>query len=200
MDVIEEVLRIYGYNNVEILPEVRSSLSYTKKPDPDKVRNVVSDYLSAKGFNEIMNNSLTRSTYYGQTLGFPAENCVKILNPISRDLDVMRQNLLFGCLESIIYNINRKSTDLKLYEFGTVYLKTSGIDDPVKGYHEESHLAIALTGKALPENWNSRPDTVDWFELKGYIQAIFRKLAIGSLHGNKRNKDCSKTLSGECFL
>jgi len=199
VDVIEEILRIYGYNNVEILPEVRSSLSYTKKPDPDKVRNVVSDYLSARGFNEIMNNSLTRSTYYGKTPGFLIENCVGIINPISRDLDVMRQNLLFGCLESIIYNLNRKSGDLKFYEFGTVYQKTSGTDDPVKGYHEESHLAIAITGKSLAENWNSPKHHVDWFELKGYIQAIFRKLAIDSFSTNAGKRIIQKPLSSAIY-
>jgi phenylalanyl-tRNA synthetase beta chain len=178
VDVIEEVLRIYGYNNVEILPELRSSMSFTKKPDPDKVRNIVSDYLSANGFNEIMNNSLTRSFYYGQNSDIPAESCVKILNPISRDLDVMRQNLLFGCLESLIYNLNRKSADLRLYEFGTVYSLASDINDPVKGYHEETHLGITLTGRSVAENWNAGDGAVNWFELKGFIQAILLKLGI----------------------
>ena len=178
VDVIEEVLRIYGYNNVEILPEVRSSMSFTKKPDPDKVRNIVSDYLSANMFNEIMNNSLTRSLYYEENPDLPSEACVKILNPISRDLDVMRQSLLFGCLESLIYNMNRKSADLKLYEFGTVYRKEEGSADPIKGYHEETHMAITLTGRSYAENWNSGDAAVNWFELKGFIQAILLRLGI----------------------
>lgn len=178
VDVIEEVLRIYGYNNIEIRPEVRSSLSYTKKPDPDKVRNIVSDFLSSNGFNEIMNNSLTRSVYYENNADFNLDNCVRILNPISRDLDVMRQTLIFGCLESVVYNINRKSSDIKVYEFGRVYSKVSGNDDPVNGYHEENHLSLMLTGRRLPENWNSGSDVVDWFELKGYSEAIFNKLGI----------------------
>ncbi|MCX6284050.1 MAG: phenylalanine--tRNA ligase subunit beta, partial [Bacteroidetes bacterium] len=199
VDVIEEVLRIYGYNNVEILPEVRSSMSFTKKPDPDKVRNIVSDYLSANGFNEIMNNSLSRSLYYEQTPDFPAALCVKILNPISRDLDVMRQNLLFGCLESMIYNMNRKSADLKFYEFGTVYQIAAGTDDPVKGYHEESHLAMALTGKSAAENWNSGSESVNWFELSGYLQAIFRKLGIDPLAGNNVQSITQKTFRGNTF-
>ncbi|MCX6287088.1 MAG: phenylalanine--tRNA ligase subunit beta [Bacteroidetes bacterium] len=199
VDIIEEVLRIYGYNNVEILPEVRSSLSYTKRPDPDKVMNIVSDYFSANGFNEIMNNSLTCSLYYEQNPDFPAERCVRILNPISRDLDVMRQNLLFGCLESVIYNFNRKSADLKFYEFGTVYQKAMGTDDPVKGYHEESHIAITITGKSAAENWNSGTDSVNWFELTGYIQALFHKLGINLSEGNTGRKIFQKTFSGHTF-
>jgi len=200
VDVIEEVLRIYGYNNVEILPGVRSSLSYTKKPDSDKVRNIVSDYLSANGFNEIMNNSLTRSLYYEQNPDLPAEGCVKILNPISRDLDVMRQSLLFGCLESLIYNLNRKSADLKLYEFGTVYRKAEGSDDPVKGYHEETHMAMVLTGRSSAENWNSGAGSVNWFELKGYIQAIFRKLGIALAPVTAISSVTQKAFSGHTFV
>jgi len=137
--------------------------------------------MSAVGFSEIMNNSLTRSVYYDQNTDFPADCCVKILNPISRDLDAMRQNLLYGCLESLIYNINRKSADLKFYEFGTVYQKTGLKDDPIKGYHEETHLAIMITGRSSAENWNSGPGQADWFELKGYIEAIFSKLGIDIL-------------------
>jgi len=200
VDVIEEVLRIYGYNNIEILPEVRSSLSYTKKPDPDKVRNLVSDYLSANGFNEIINNSLSRSLYYEQNTGFSAGDCVKILNPISRDLDVMRQTLLFGCLESTIYNINRKSSDLKLYEFGTVYMKSLDSDNPVKGYHEESHLAMLLTGNTLAGNWNAGVASVNWFELKGYIQAIFLKLGIELSPGKQGSKIIEIPYSGNTLL
>ncbi|MCX6280985.1 MAG: phenylalanine--tRNA ligase subunit beta [Bacteroidetes bacterium] len=199
VDVIEEILRIYGYNNVEILPEVRSSMSFTRRPDPDKVRNVVSDYLSANGFNEIMNNSLTRSVYYGLTEDFPIQQCVKILNPISRDLDVMRQNLLYGCLESMIYNLNRKSADLKFYEFGTVYLKASGQDDPVKGYHEESHLSMAITGRSAAENWNSGSGSVNWFDLSGYIQAVFSKLGIGDKAGIPGRRIIRKKYSGTVF-
>ena len=199
VDVIEEVLRIYGYNNVEILPAVRSSLSYTHKPDPDKIQNVVSDYLSANGFNEIMNNSLSRSVYYDQNPELTAEACVKILNPISRDLDVMRQSLLFGCLESVINNLNRKSADLKFYEFGTVYCKAEGSDDPVKGYHEETHMAMVLTGRSSYENWNSGSGDVNWYELKGYLQSMFRKLGIipDSVSPGSRisQKPCSGSVS-----
>jgi len=196
VDVIEEVLRIYGYNNIDILPEVRSSLSYTKKPDPDKVQNTVSDYLSANGFNEIMNNSLSRSVYYDHNPELPVEACVRILNPISRDLDVMRQTLLFGCLESVINNMNRKSANLKLYEFGTVYRIFSGSEDPVKGYHEETRMAIVLTGRSSAENWNSGTGDANWFELKGYLQAIFRKLGIIPASDRPGSRISQKPFSG----
>ena len=195
VDVIEEVLRIYGYNNIEILPEVRSSLSYTHKPDPDKVQNVVSDYLSANGFNEIMNNSLTRSVYYDQNPELPLEACVKILNPISRDLDVMRQSLLFGCLESVINNLNRRLADLKLYEFGTVYRKAEGSDDPVKGYHEETHMAMVLTGRSSAENWNAGTGEVNWFALKGFLQSMFSKLGIIQVSFNPGSRIIQKPFS-----
>ena len=177
-DVVEEILRVYGYNNVEIQDEVRASLSYTTIPDPEKVQNLVSDYLAANGFHEIMNNSLTRSTYYTGNPDYPAEHCVKMMNPISRDLDVMRQALLYGVLESLVYNLNRKKADLKMFEFGRVYSTQSTKADPLQGYHEENHLAIMITGRSRPESWNSPENLVDFFELKGFLGAIFMKLAI----------------------
>jgi len=199
VDVIEEVLRVYGYNNIEILPEVRTSMSFTKKPDPDRVRNVVSDYLSSNGFNEIMNNSLSRSGYYTQDPELKPELCVKVLNPISRDLDVMRQSLLFGCLESVIYNVNRKLADLKLYEFGTVYRLSSGAGDPVNGYHEENHFSMVLTGNSTEENWNTKPMLADWFELKAFIQAIFSRLGIDLFDAKSARKLVQEPLAGYVF-
>jgi len=177
-DVIEEILRVYGYNNIELNDEIRSSLSYTTTKDPGKVQNVVSEYLAANGFCEIMNNSLTKSTLYQGNPDFPVENCVKMMNPISRDLDVMRQTLLFGALESIAYNQNRKTPDLKMFEFGKVYSVTGDKNDPVPGYHEEKHLAVVMTGRSQPENWNTPEKQVDLFELIGYLRTIFKKLAV----------------------
>jgi phenylalanyl-tRNA synthetase beta chain len=178
-DLIEEVLRIYGYNNVEILPEIRASLSYSTKPDTEKIQDTISGYLSSMGFHEIMNNSLSKSTDYEGNKDFPVGNPVKILNPLSRDLDTMRQTLLYGGLETIIYNQNRKIQDLKLFEFGTVYSLGSGLStDPLPGYHEEKHLALFLTGRVEPENWNSRDQQVGFFDLKGIVEAIFTKLGI----------------------
>ena len=177
-DVIEEILRVYGYNNIELRDEIRTSISYTTNPDPEKVQNLVSDYLAANGFNEIMNNSLTRSVYYSGNPGFPAEHAVKMMNPISRDLDVMRQTLLYGALESIVYNQNRKISDLKMFEFGRVYSTVTSKNDPLPGYHEEKHLALIMTGRAQPENWNASGQQVDFYHLKGILEGVFDKLCI----------------------
>jgi len=176
-DLIEEVLRIFGYNNVEIPSEIQASLSYTTKPDPEKIQNIISDYLSANGFHEILNNSLSKSIYYEGNKDFPAESSVKILNPLSRDLDTMRRTLLYGGLETIIYNQNRKIQDLKLYEFGSVYSLGSGLTtDPLPGYHEEKHLVLFLTGRREQENWNSQDQQVDFFDLKGTVDVILNRL------------------------
>ena len=181
-DVIEEIMRVYGYNNIETLDEVRSSLSYTISPDPEKIQNMVANWLAANGFNEIMNNSLTRSAYYADNADFPLQQCVKMLNPTSRDLDVMRQTLLYGVLESSVFNQNRKNGDLKMFEFGRVYSAVSEKNDPVRGYHEENHLAMMITGRSQPENWNIGDKPVDFFELKGMMEAIFKKLAVKQDH------------------
>ena len=177
-DVVEEILRVYGYNNIEINNEVRSSLSFTPGIDPERVQNLISDYLAANGFHEIISNSLTRSTYYHGNPDFPPDQCVKMLNPISRELDVMRQTLLFGALENIVYNQNRKIPDLKIFEFGRVYSVVEDKTDPVPGYHEEKHLALLITGRSKPENWNTSDTQVDFFELKGYLETICKKMSV----------------------
>jgi len=172
-DVIEEVLRIYGYNNIEIPNEVKSSLSSLPRPDPDRIRNVIAEMFSANGFFEIMNNSLTRSTYYDENPAFPAEDCVKILNPTSRDLDVMRQTLLYGGLEAIVYNQNRKAFDLKFFEMGTIYSKAARVtEDYLSGYREQQQLALFLTGRSIPGNWNASDTPVDLYQMKGYLHAM----------------------------
>ena len=133
--------------------------------------------------------------YYDQNPELPLEACVKILNPISRDLDVMRQSLLFGCLESVINNLNRRLADLKLYEFGTVYRKVESSDDPVIGYHEETHMALALTGRSSAENWNSGAGEVNWFALKGFLQSMFSKLGITQVSVNPGSRISQKPFS-----
>lgn len=178
-DVIEEVLRIYGYNNIEIPDQVRTSLNVQHRPDKEKLRNVVSGYLSSAGFYETMNNSLTPSAWYDGEVIYPPESLVKMLNPLSRDLDVLRQTLLFGGLDSILYNQNRKISDLKLYEFGTVYsLADKRAAEPLQGYHEETRLALFMTGKKTEENWNAPAKEADFFELKGHIAAILKLVNI----------------------
>ncbi|MGE5424705.1 MAG: phenylalanine--tRNA ligase subunit beta [Syntrophothermus sp.] len=180
VDVIEEILRIYGYNHIQFSDNIRSPLNIAAKPDPEKVQNLVSELLVSNGFNEIMNNSLTKSSYYENNEAFPAENCVKILNPLSRDLDVMRQTLLYGGLETLEYNQNRKAADQKLFEFGNVYRKlTMPVGQkPLDAYPEEKHLAIFLTGKKFPENWNNPDAKVDFYFLKAYVQNILTRLGL----------------------
>ena len=173
-DVIEEILRIYGYNNVEFSSAIHSSISYSPKPDPEKIKNGISDYLCSNGFNEIMNNSLTRSVYYEKNTVFPIEHNVKILNPLSKDLDVLRQTLLYGGLESLVYNQNRKISDCKLFEFGNCYFLHNEDDNSpgLNKYVEHNHLSVFLTGRIQPENWNALSMKADIYDLKGFIDNI----------------------------
>ncbi|HSN50248.1 MAG TPA: phenylalanine--tRNA ligase subunit beta, partial [Bacteroidales bacterium] len=180
-DVIEEVLRIYGYNNLVFSDNIKSPLNIGAKPDAEKLQNVIAGYLTSVGFNEIMNNSLTRSAYYEGNQVFPPENLVRMLNPLSRDLDVMRQSLIYGGLEVICYNQNRKVQDQKLYEFGNCYAKIPVKEhstSPLDAYREEKHLALFLTGKATAENWNNPEAKLDFFHLKAYVQNILNRIGI----------------------
>jgi len=166
VDVIEEILRIYGYNNIYIPTQVRASLSASPRPEKDTVQNMLSDILTANGFNEILSNSLTKSTYSSDL-----DAAVKILNPLSNDLDVLRQTLLFSGLEAIAYNQNRKATDLKLYEFGKVY---SVKDDK---YNETQRFAMWLTG-ATAEQWNQKPTAVSFYNIKAIVDSLISRLNI----------------------
>jgi len=178
-DVIEEILRIYGYNNIDFNDEMHSMLPYSHKPDREKVVNVVSDFLSSCGFNEIMSNSLTKMSYYQQSESFPAVRCVHILNPLSQDLGCMRQTLLFGGLEAVIYNANRKNPDLKLYEFGNCYFaEAPHKGQELKGYTENQHLALFITGDKTTDNWNTPVYLSTFFSLKAFSENIFKRLGI----------------------
>ncbi len=165
---------------MEISDRLHASLSYTRKPDPDRIQNQIADFLAAHGFHEVMNNSLTRSAWYEGSADFPPGRLVKMLNPISRDLDVLRQTLFFGILESIVFNMNRKEPDLKLFEFGKVYSLAGkpSTGDPVGGYHEEMHFAMAVTGRRDPESWNSADQPSGFYDLKGFLGGVFEKLGI----------------------
>ncbi len=178
-DVVEEVLRIYGYNKVDIPGKMHASIVISPKPDKELLQNTVSDMLSARGFNEIMNNSLTKAAYY-EGHGFDARRSVPIQNPLSQDLNVMRQTLLFGGLESIAYNQNRKIQDMKLYEFGNVYEKIPGKDhsEPLAAYRECMLLALFITGKRQPESWHEPGSELDFFDLKNTVYAVLRRLGI----------------------
>lgn len=184
-DVVEEIMRIYGYNNIEISDRVSSCLSYGAKPNPRRMQNVVSDYLSDNGFYEIMNNSLTKSEYYENNNDFPITQAVRILNPLSKELNVMRQTLLFGGMESIVRNINYKLNNLKMYEFGNVYKLNpdyqptdDGSVDVKKKYNEEKHLSIFLTGAQVPENWKLGEQASDFYCLKAYVVNILRRMRV----------------------
>ena len=179
-DLVEEILRIYGYNNVEISESVKSCLNQTHKPNPDKVQNLVSDYLAANGFNEVMNNSLTKLSYYENNADFPAEVSVPVLNALSKDLGQMRQTLLYGLLECAEYNINRKFSDLNLFEFGNCYKKkTETFEDEniTKRYDQTKHLAILTCGKTK-ESWQAKQQDTDFYYLKNIVANIFTQLRI----------------------
>lgn len=181
VDVIEDILRIYGYNNVEIGEKLSSTLSYSSKPDSHRLQNMIAEQLTAQGFNEILNNSLTKGGYYEGLISFPAENSVKILNPLSSDLNVMRQTLLFGGLESIAYNINRKNADLKLYEFGNCYqyhAENKKEDETLAAYNEEFHLGIWLTGQKQAPSWTVAEAQTSVYELKAYVENILARVGV----------------------
>ncbi|MEE1252218.1 MAG: phenylalanine--tRNA ligase subunit beta, partial [Bacteroidales bacterium] len=179
-DLIEEILRIYGYNNVEISSSMKNCISSSAKPNPEKIQAFVSDMLAAKGFNETMNNSLTKISYYENNQDFPQEKSVLVLNALSKDLGQMRQTLLYGQLETISYNINRKTSDLKLFEFGNCYEKNiEGFEaeDITKRYTEHKHLAMLTTGKSI-ESWQAKRVDEDFYYLKNILLNIFSELRV----------------------
>src|SRR6056297_1534732 len=178
-DVIEEILRIYGYNNIEITEHVNSSISYSQKPDKEKIQNLISETLTANGFHEIMCNSLTKADYYSDLETYPADNSVTIYNPLSNDLNVMRQTLLFGGLESIAHNINRRNPDLKLYEFGNCYSKKkTESENPLKKFNENRQTALFITGNKTPESWISNQEPTSFFHLKSFVENILNKVGV----------------------
>lgn len=182
-DVVEDVLRIYGYNNVEISDSVRSALSSKSFEDEDnKLRNLISEQLCGEGFNEILNNSLTVEAYYSELQEYPADHCVRLLNPLSNDLNVMRQTLLFGGLESLSHNINRKMADLAMYEFGNVYFFNPSTEATAENvlapYSEASRLALWLTGALRPGNWARAEQEATVYDLKAAVANIFARLGI----------------------
>lgn len=181
-DVIEDILRIYGYNNVEIPTTLNSSL--TTKGDADKsnkLQNLVAEQLVGCGFNEILNNSLTRAGYYDGLETYPSKNLVMLMNPLSADLNGMRQTLLFGGLESIAHNANRRNADLKFFEFGNCYYFDAEKKNPEKvlaAYSEDYHLGIWVTGKRVENSWAHPNENTSVYELKAYVENIFKRLGL----------------------
>ncbi len=184
-DVIEDVLRIYGYNNIEMSDELHACLSFKTPVDAaDDLRRTIADQLTGAGWNEILNNSLTAEGYYANLSEFPAAHCIKLLNPLSQELNVLRQTLLFGGLESLAHNINRKSPDLALYEFGNVYFlnpdKSSDAEHPLAPYSEAPRLGLWLTGATRDGNWLRPREESGFFDLKAAVANVLARVGISA--------------------
>lgn len=195
-DIVEEVLRIYGYNNVEIPTTLKSSLTVKGETDrSNKLQHIIAEQLTAQGFNEIMSNSLTKASYYNGLDSYPAQNCVKLMNPLSEDLSVMRQTLLFGGLETLRFNINHKSPNIKVYEFGNTYAYCADNkkDNQVLGaYSEEFHLGLWVTGNQIEGSWAHPKAEYSFYHLKGYVENIFARLGISL--GQLFFKECTQDI------
>ena len=198
-DVVEDILRIYGYNNVEIPTAVKSSKG--EEDRSNKLENLVSEQLVGCGFREIMNNSLTKAAYYDDLKTYPSENLVRLLNPLSSDLNVLRQTLLFGGLESIEHNVNRKNSNLSFFEFGNCYYYNKEKKNPEKilaAYDEEMHLGLWLTGNRVEGSWAHPDEASSIYELKAYVANILTRLGVsmgGLVVGAGSNDLFSKSLS-----
>lgn len=178
-DVVEEVLRIYGYNNIELPQRMSASLSPGIEPDPEKIRELCANLLVNNGFYETMNNSLTKSDYYSKLTTFPQENLVSLLNPLSSDLNSMRQTLLLNGLEVISYNINHQNSELKLFEFGNVYslITSNNSKTELEKHVESSKLSLFVTGQGEPY-WRGKRSGGSYFMLKGYLELIFKRFGV----------------------
>jgi len=174
-DIIEEILRVYGYNNIEFSNKLNATMSHASKFEDYKIQNVVANQLIAQGFNEMMANSLTTANYTQLSELLKEEHNVTMLNPLSNDLAVMRQSLLFSGLEALSYNINRKQNNLKFFEFGKTYHSFES------GYTENKHLTVLVTGNRTSDIWNTLNKTSDFFYLKGVIESIFNRLGVTKL-------------------
>ena len=180
-DLVEDVLRVYGYNNIEISDHVNSTLSYAPKPDKARLQNIASDYLTANGYTEIMSNSLTKGAYYEGSKTYPIERCVKILNPLSQDLNVMRQTLLFNALEAVELNVNRRNANLKMYEVGNCYAysEEKASEENVLAKYEESYrIGITVTGLATQLAWNSKAEASSFFTLRAAVERLLKRFGI----------------------
>ena len=185
-DVVEDILRIYGYNNVEIPTMLKSSLTIENAEDKEhKLENIVSEQLVGCGFNEILNNSLTKESYYNkdELNAYPWANTVKVMNPLSADLGVMRQTLVFGGLESLLRNINRKRDNLRFFEVGNVYHYAPEKDDhdaPISAYSQEYNMALWVTGKRVQGSWTHPDEDCSFYELKAYVQNILSRAGVAA--------------------
>lgn len=184
-DVVEDILRIYGYNNIAIPTALHASLSFKTPTDAaDDLRRTLANCLTGAGYTEILNNSLTAKAYYEPLTSYPASACVELLNPLSQDLNVMRQTLLFGGLESLAHNINRRSADLAMYETGNVYTLRSNeaptAEAPLKPYSEHSRLALWLTGRRRAASWDRAAEDASFFDLKATVELVLTRCGLDS--------------------
>ena len=180
-DLVEDILRIYGYNNVEIPQAVHSTLSYAPRPDKNKLINIAADHLAATGYTEIMSNSLTKAAYYEGLSSYKAEECVKIMNPLSADLNVMRQTLLFNALEAVALNINHRNADLRLFEMGNCYHFHPEVEqgeNPLARYSESYRIAIAVTGQDATPSWNVKAAKSSFYTLRSTVEKLLRRFGI----------------------
>ena len=174
-DVVEEILRIYGYDNIPLPKHMKMSVNATPCPEPEAIKNHISNFLAANGFTEIMNNSLTKGEYYDRLTTFPADHCVRIVNPLSQDLNVMRQTLVLGGLEVVAYNINRQIGYVKTFEYGSVYQRLpEKTGETLEGYEEHQNFCLVISG--TPEkSWRNEAQKSSYFQLKGYVELLLKR-------------------------
>lgn len=181
-DVVEDILRIYGYNNIEIPASLNSTLTIKGETDrSNKLQNLIAEQLVGAGFNEILNNSLTRKEYYSGLETFAPEHCVTLMNPLSEDLNVMRQSLLFGGLESLKRNINYRNTNLRFFEFGNCYSFDASQhhdEQSLSGYSEMQYLGLWITGKCIESSWAHADEDANFYQLKAYVENILSRLGL----------------------
>ena len=177
-DVVEEILRIYSYNNIELPHHMKMSVGTTPVPDPETVRNYISNFLAANGFNETMNNSLTKSAYYAGLETFPEESCVRIVNPLSADLNVLRQTLILNGLEVVAYNVNRQIGTLKTFEYGSVYQRLPETDGKTLASYEEHQCFTLLMSGSPARSWREGARKGSFYELKGYLELLLKRYAV----------------------
>lgn len=182
-DIVEDILRVYGYNNISSTTKLNTSLSYSDKLSNEKIEGIISSVLIAQGFSEMMANSLTKSEYSEMLESLDDQKNVKIVNALSKDLEVMRQSLLFGSLEAVVYNINRKNAIIKFFELGKSYHKNE------QGYQEKKHLTLTVSGERNSSTWNSNDKPTDFFYVKGICEAIFQRLGITDFEMNSSDND-----------
>ena len=183
IDVIEEILRVYGYNNISFSKKLNASVANTPRNEDYKMQNIIGSLLTSLGFNEMMANSLTTPDYIKLSDDLKEEFNITMLNPLSRDLSTMRQSLLFSGLEALSYNINRRSTDLKFYEFGKTYHKLPS------GIEEHKHISLFLTGNKVAESWTNPQKMSDFFLFKGYVEAILSRLGLEKIKNQPTTSD-----------